>query len=241
MFDRHSCNLHPKEAVIRIVLATIILIYALYSSYYLLLILSAMLYYNGFTKFCFIYYFLKINDRLSIKNYYLSFLPKHNPSAVFIFDKKGDILFKNDAADSNITCIHSILDIDIQEHADIIENDILESMMFECHDKFYQIQLKGISKENFSLAYLTDVTEVIELNDAIEETQREVIYAMGEIGETRSKETGNHVKRVAKYSKLLARLYGLEEVEADMLKTASPMHDIGKVGIPDAILNAPRK
>jgi response regulator RpfG family c-di-GMP phosphodiesterase len=64
---------------------------------------------------------------------------------------------------------------------------------------------------------------------------------MGEIGETRSKETGNHVERVALYSRELALLYGLSEAEANKLQMASPMHDIGKVGIPDAILNAPRK
>jgi response regulator RpfG family c-di-GMP phosphodiesterase len=60
---------------------------------------------------------------------------------------------------------------------------------------------------------------------------------MGEIGETRSRETGNHVKRVAYYSKLLATLYGLTQKEAQTLFMASPMHDIGKVGIPDSILN----
>ena len=59
------------------------------------------------------------------------------------------------------------------------------------------------------------------------------------IGESRSKETGNHVKRVAEYSKLLGLYYGLDEKEAEMLKQASPMHDIGKVAIPDAILNKP--
>ena len=46
----------------------------------------------------------------------------------------------------------------------------------------------------------------------IEETQREIIYKM-EIGESRSKETGNHVKRVAKYSKLLASLWDLMKRE----------------------------
>ena len=66
-------------------------------------------------------------------------------------------------------------------------------------------------------------------------------YTMGEIAETRSKETGNHVKRVAEYSKLLALKLGLDELTADMLKLASPMHDIGKVGIPDNILNKPGK
>ena len=116
---------------------------------------------------------------------------------------------------------------------------MIKTVIFECQGKHFQIQLQGLKKENFLLAYLTDVSEVIELNDAIESTQREVIYTMGEIGERRSQETGHHVKRVAKYSKLLALLYGLKEEEANMLKIASPMHDIGKVGIPDAVLNKP--
>ncbi len=81
--------------------------------------------------------------------------------------------------------------------------------------------------------------EITTLNHEIEETQREVVFTMGAIGESRSKETGNHVKRVAEYSKLLALYYGLEPEEAEMLKQASPMHDIGKVAIPDAILNKP--
>lgn len=75
----------------------------------------------------------------------------------------------------------------------------------------------------------------------MEQTQREIIYTMGEIGEKRSKETGNHVKRVVHYSKELALLYGLNEHEADILYMASPMHDIGKVGIPDSILHKPGK
>lgn len=83
------------------------------------------------------------------------------------------------------------------------------------------------------------MVEVEALNREITETQREVIYTMGAIGETRSKETGKHVRRVAEYSKLLAIHYGLPEEEAEMLKQASPMHDIGKVAIPDVILNKP--
>jgi response regulator RpfG family c-di-GMP phosphodiesterase len=81
--------------------------------------------------------------------------------------------------------------------------------------------------------------EVRALNREIEDTQKEVLFTMGSIGETRSKETGNHVKRVAEYTKMLALYYGLDEEEAEMLKLASPMHDIGKIGIPDSILNKP--
>ena len=81
------------------------------------------------------------------------------------------------------------------------------------------------------------LAELETLNKEIIETQKEVIFTMGSIGETRSKETGLHVKRVAEYSRLLALMSGLHDVEADMIAMASPMHDIGKVGIPDSILN----
>jgi response regulator RpfG family c-di-GMP phosphodiesterase len=81
----------------------------------------------------------------------------------------------------------------------------------------------------------------ISLKQEIEDTQKEVVFCMGAIGETRSKETGNHVKRVAEYSKLLALKMGLSEKDAELIKQASPMHDIGKVGIPDSVLNKPGK
>lgn len=83
--------------------------------------------------------------------------------------------------------------------------------------------------------------EVKDLSEEIEATQREVVFTMGAIGESRSKETGNHVKRVALYSYLLAKYSGLSDHECERLKQASPMHDIGKVAIPDAILNKPGK
>ena len=99
------------------------------------------------------------------------------------------------------------------------------------------INLNGEILEYMSIR--KEITDVVELHQEIEETQREIIYKMGEIGESRSNETGNHVKRVANYSKLLATLYGLDEKESEILFTASPMHDIGKVGVPDSILNKP--
>lgn len=79
------------------------------------------------------------------------------------------------------------------------------------------------------------------LTHEIEETQKEVVLTMGAIAESRSKETGNHVKRVAEYSKILALAYGLSEEEAELLRQASPMHDIGKIAIADSILNKPGK
>ncbi|OCL86399.1 Cyclic di-GMP phosphodiesterase response regulator RpfG [Aliarcobacter thereius] len=85
------------------------------------------------------------------------------------------------------------------------------------------------------------VREDITANKDIEEIQREIIFTMGSIAESRSKETGEHVKRVSKYSKILALGYGLPKASAKELSLASPMHDIGKIAIPDSILNKPAK
>jgi response regulator RpfG family c-di-GMP phosphodiesterase len=241
MFENHSCNMRPADSYIRTTIATMLLIYAVINSSILIGAISIVIYITAFKKFCFIYYFFKINERFSRKNYYLSFLPKYRSSPVFIFDKKGESVFKNGAGENELTNIHTVFDLEIKDFVNIIEQNKSQDGMLECKNKFYQIEFQGIQKEGLLLAYFNDVTKVMELNDEIEETQKEVIYAMGEIGETRSKETGNHVKRVAKYSKELALLYGLTHEEANLLQMASPMHDIGKVGIPDAILNAPRK
>lgn len=87
----------------------------------------------------------------------------------------------------------------------------------------------------------TDISEIINLTNEIIETQKDIIATMGEIGESRSKETGNHVRRVAHYSKLFAELLGLSKEECELIYYASPMHDIGKIGITDEVLKKPGK
>ncbi len=74
-----------------------------------------------------------------------------------------------------------------------------------------------------------------------EATQREIIHILGEASEYRSQETGDHIQRVAEISYILAKRYGLPEEEAERIKLASPMHDLGKIGIPDSVLNKPGK
>lgn len=81
--------------------------------------------------------------------------------------------------------------------------------------------------------------QVIGLNCEVEDTQREIIFRLAEIVEVRSRETGGHVMRVAELSQLLALKCGLAEGEAELLRASAPMHDVGKVGIPDAILFNP--
>jgi PAS domain S-box-containing protein len=96
-----------------------------------------------------------------------------------------------------------------------------------------------IYKKHLETKVKKATSHIEELMIEIEDTQKEVVFTMGAIGERRSEETGLHVKRVAEYSKLFATYYGLDEKEAEMLRQASPMHDIGKVGIADSILNKP--
>ena len=74
-----------------------------------------------------------------------------------------------------------------------------------------------------------------------EESQREIVYMLGEAVESRSNETGFHLKRVAELSSILARKMELKETHADLIVQASPLHDLGKIGIPDHILHKPGK
>lgn len=86
-----------------------------------------------------------------------------------------------------------------------------------------------------------DITPIVELKEEIEATQKELILMLGNVGENRSKETAAHVRRVAEYAKILAAAYGLSTSECETLWATATMHDIGKVGIPDYILNKPDK
>jgi len=91
------------------------------------------------------------------------------------------------------------------------------------------------------IAIRNDITEVYMLHKELEETQQDLILRVGYIAENRSIDTGDHVKRVTKYSEIFAKYSDLSKDEVMYFVMASPMHDIGKIGIPDTILNKPAK
>lgn len=78
-------------------------------------------------------------------------------------------------------------------------------------------------------------------DNEVEETQKEIIMTMGNVCEFKDSETGNHIKRVATISQELAKLYGFDQKQSIDIGWASTLHDIGKVIIPDTILNKPAK
>ena len=92
--------------------------------------------------------------------------------------------------------------------------------------------------ENICL-YSASVLEGMQLYERLKRTQREVIIRLSNATKFKDKETKNHIIRVGLYSEVLARALGLSEEEAELIRLAAPMHDIGKVGIPDAILQKP--
>lgn len=72
-------------------------------------------------------------------------------------------------------------------------------------------------------------------------TEYEISLRLGRASEYRDLETGMHIKRMSRYSALLGRLYGFTPEQEELLLYAAPLHDIGKIGIPDAILLKPGK
>ena len=75
----------------------------------------------------------------------------------------------------------------------------------------------------------------------VEETRMEVVRRLSVAAEYKDNETGLHVARMSKVAKLLALAIGMSEDDAELLHIAAPMHDIGKIGISDAILLKPGK
>lgn len=99
-----------------------------------------------------------------------------------------------------------------------------------------------------SVLYIKDCQDKIKLQSshleelvrqrtrALEATRLEMIWRLGKVGEFRSEETGNHVIRVGYYSKVLAEQLGISREEQEMIFLTSPLHDLGKIGIPDRVL-----
>lgn len=90
-------------------------------------------------------------------------------------------------------------------------------------------------------ANITLIFQNLSARETVQETQKELLLIIGDAIEQRSKETGAHVRRVAVMSEMLALKIGQSSEFAETLRHASPLHDLGKVGIPEHILHKPGK
>jgi putative two-component system response regulator len=96
-------------------------------------------------------------------------------------------------------------------------------------------------KETLEIQVAQRTAELQIALDLAKQTEYEISIRLGRASEFRDLETGGHIKRMSHYSKLLAKLYGLSDEECELVLYAAPLHDIGKVGIPDSILLKPGK
>jgi len=83
--------------------------------------------------------------------------------------------------------------------------------------------------------------EVKKATENLIDREHETLYILGKTAEYKDPETASHVARVAHYSKLIAKAYGLDEKEQEIIFYAAPFHDLGKIGIEDKILLKPGK
>lgn len=100
----------------------------------------------------------------------------------------------------------------------------------------YDISLITLFLTHFALAL-----DRMYLNEKMNVFQKDIIYSLSGVIENRSKETAFHIFRVSEMAEIFFRNKGLKSEEIEMLKVASTMHDIGKIGIPDSILLKPGK
>lgn len=106
---------------------------------------------------------------------------------------------------------------------------------------FTELGLLGHSVNNMAAELKTSQNLAEAQEQEVINTQKEVIVTLGQVVESRSSETANHTIRVGDMSYELAILAGLPDDEAELIRMASPMHDVGKIGIPDSVLNKPGK
>ncbi|MBF0308491.1 MAG: DUF3365 domain-containing protein [Magnetococcales bacterium] len=76
-------------------------------------------------------------------------------------------------------------------------------------------------------------------NEELKKARLDLIHRLGMAAEYRDIDTGNHVVRMSHYAACLAREAGLPEVQCEVMLCAAPMHDLGKIGVPDSILLKP--
>ena len=105
-------------------------------------------------------------------------------------------------------------------------------------------KLSDMTKDMNSLLEAEVIKKTVDLQKALDlsrEAEYEISLRLGRAAEHRDLETGMHTRRISELSKRLGLLYGLSKDQCEMLRFASPLHDVGKIGIPDRILLKPGK
>lgn len=112
-----------------------------------------------------------------------------------------------------------------------------EEILFRVH----HLLSTFLSFQELNIYNASIIKAIEQRSQELKESQIEVIECLGYAAEFRDSETGMHTIRVGHYSQCLAKAIGMSDKEAESLLYSAPMHDVGKIGIPDKILLKPGK
>lgn len=113
-----------------------------------------------------------------------------------------------------------------------VMNHVRSKKLFDLSRDMEQVMVQEVVKKTAQLQRALEFSK---------QTEYEITLRLGKAAEFRDMETGMHIKRISEFSWLLGQLAGLPEKACEILRYASPLHDVGKIGIPDNILLKPGK
>ena len=114
---------------------------------------------------------------------------------------------------------------------DRLEGILRSRKLIEVRVLYNQIRSKTVSLEDSVKARTKELRQ----------TQIDVVYRLAKVAEHRDADTGKHIIRMSRYSQALAKTIGFTPAQCELILNTSPLHDIGKIAIPDAILLKPAK
>lgn len=109
----------------------------------------------------------------------------------------------------------------------------------ECRARCNNLLTMSLQRKLIKDRALLLEAEIRKTTQELHDREEETLIRLAKAGEYRDEDTGNHIHRISRYSRLIAEKLGLSEERCDLIAQSSPMHDIGKIGIPDAILLKP--
>jgi putative two-component system response regulator len=116
--------------------------------------------------------------------------------------------------------------------------DVLRRRQREAADHERQVHLEQLAQDR-AVQLERSLAELERSSQSLDHSYEETVWRLACAAEYRDPETASHLERMSQYSHLLARRLGLDEAWCELLRLASPMHDVGKLGIPDEILMKP--
>lgn len=180
-------------------------------------------------------------DKTSIAGYAAFTKNIINITDVYLLSDEYPFSFNDEFDKKNNYRTKSMLTIPMKDN----ENEVIGVLQL-INSKDEQGNITSYSKEiekiieSFASIAAVSIKNV-QLKENIKRAYLETIYRLSVAAEYKDTDTGAHIKRMSKYSELIAKKLGFSDEFCELILYASPLHDIGKLGIPDAILTKPAK